>query len=113
MELKGSNRRREPRFEIGAPAKLQREGSSEVFSAITINVSTSGVLLQMTSPCDFKAGEKLICEIALPDDVDKTFASWGFGRVIRVDQSQTAIELTAGVFNCSEDVVTTGATRQS
>ena len=97
----GRERRKEPRFPIGAPAQLRRENSNEVFAGTTINVSAGGAFLQMSSPCDFLVGETLICEIFLPQEVDKAFASRGFGRVARIDDTRTAIELTAGAFHCS------------
>src|SRR5579862_8620664 len=93
-----AERRREPRFSIGAPALLRQQEGRPAFPAITLNVSTGGVLLRLTGANPFRAGDDVLCEIALGDGGGQAFASWGIGRVARVDEASAAIELKSGIF---------------
>ena len=69
---------------------------------MTRNISSGGLLLQMTEPSPFQIGDDVICEIALPDSGQHAFASWGMGRVVRIDPANAAIELSSGIFPASE-----------
>jgi Tfp pilus assembly protein PilZ len=100
MTIPSSERRRETRFSAGAQAILRRREGGDTYSAMTLDISTGGLLLAL-SPNPFAVGDELLCEIALPDAPDQAFASWGVGRVVRVDDSKAAIELKSGVFDGS------------
>lgn len=77
---------------------LRRPGGGETYSAVALNASSSGILLQLTGTQPFQVGDEVMCEVSLPDSPEQPLASWGVGRVVRVDDSQTAIELEAGTF---------------
>jgi c-di-GMP-binding flagellar brake protein YcgR len=94
-----TERRREPRFSIGAEAVLRRCDSQQSYPATTVNVSAGGLLLKLAETCPFQVGEHLICEVALADSAERALASWGVGRVVRVDQVNMAVELKAAVFS--------------
>lgn len=98
MTIPSSERRRETRFSVGSQAILRRREGGDTYSAMTLNISTGGLLLAV-SPNPFAVGDELLCEIALPDAPDQAFVSWGLGRVVRVDDSKGAIELKSGVFD--------------
>jgi len=93
-----ADRRREPRFSIGAQAVLRKQSESQGYCAVTLNISTGGLLLRLAESTPFKVGDHVECEIALRDDTDQAFASWGFGTVLRVDEVSAAIELKSGIF---------------
>jgi PilZ domain-containing protein len=93
-----SDRRSEPRFFVGAPAILRRPNGDEAFPAVTLNVSAGGLLIEVAGGHPFLVGEPLVCELALPDRPEQPFASWGIGRVVRVDHAEAAIELEAATF---------------
>ena len=99
MQNQGPDRRREPRYYVGAPAVLRRPGGVETYSAVALNASSGGILLQLTGTQPFQVGDEVMCELALPDSAEQPLASWGIGRVIRVDNGQAAIELDAGTFS--------------
>ena len=93
-----AERRREPRFAIGAPVVLRLREGGKSFRATTVNVSTGGLRLQVPGGHPFQVGDEISCELAFPGTADQAFAKWGIGRVVRVDESGAAIELTAGTF---------------
>lgn len=100
------DRRREPRFAIGARAVLKnRKDKSRTCPAVTLNISAGGLLLQLNEPCLFEVGDDVECEIALTDDPEQAFASWGIGRVIRVDRLNAAVELSSGIFGPPDETV--------
>jgi len=91
-------RRREPRYTVGAEAVLRRRGDQTSHSAITLNSGTAGLLLKVAEDNPFNVGDEVVCEVAFEDVPERAFASWGVGRVVRVDRSNAAIELMAAVF---------------
>jgi Tfp pilus assembly protein PilZ len=98
------DRRREPRFSIGAQAVLRMQGDSKTYAAVTLNVSTGGLLLKVTESNPFTVGDNVECEIALPDAPQEAFASWGVGRVVRIDESGAAVELRSGIFTAADEL---------
>ena len=96
------DRRREERFLIGAAAVLRLAGGAEAYPAITLNISAGGLLLKLTEPVPFQVDDQIECEIALPEDPKRAFASWGAGRVVRVDRLNAAVELRSGVFTSAD-----------
>jgi len=97
MADNAADRRREPRFEIGAQAVVWRPNENEKYRAVTLNISGGGLLLQLNSH-PFEVGDEVTCEIELAEPQEHPFASWGVGQVVWVDQNNTAIELKSGIF---------------
>lgn len=92
------DRRREPRFEVGGHALVRLEAGHESYHATVVNVSGGGLFLKLEAPHPFKVGDEVTCEIALPSVPQQPFASWGLGRVVRVDSTGAAIELHVATF---------------
>ena len=99
MPRESSERRHEPRFSIGAQAVLRRPEGSQSYPAVTLNISSGGVLLRLTEANPFSLGDQVFCEIALPESPDEPFAAWGTGQVVRISHADAAIELKAGIFS--------------
>jgi len=95
-------RRREPRYPIGAEAVLHRRGEDTSYAAVTLNSGTAGILLKVNGTNPFNVGDEVVCEVALKDAPERAFASWGVGRVVRIDESNAAVELQAAVFASDE-----------
>jgi len=93
------DRRKSPRFEIGAEAILHSRRDNTPYSAVTVNISAGGLLLRATTPHPLQVGDEVVCEIASVDVPDLPFVSWGMGSVVRVDSSNAAIELKCGIFD--------------
>ena len=74
-----------------------------MYPALTLNLSTGGLLLKLMESSPFKVGDHVECEIALPDDPERAFASWGAGRVVRVDPRNAAVELRSGIFPSTDE----------
>ena len=91
-------RRRAQRYPIEAKA-IVRDGSGEAIEAISINISSNGVLLHVDRPSPLKLGEQVSVEIELPREPDKPLSVWAIGRVVRNDGARSAIELLAGNFD--------------
>lgn len=91
-----SDRRREPRFSIGVPAIVRR--GDDAYPATTLNICAGGVLLKLAEVSPFKVNDRVVCEIDLTDVPEQAFASWGVGRVVRVEETRTAVELKSGIF---------------
>jgi len=97
------DRRSEPRFAIGADARLRRQGDGRAYAAITLNVSTGGLLLRFSESNPCRVGDDVECEIALADAPQQAFASWGVGRVVRIDESSAAVVLRSGLFTAADE----------
>jgi Tfp pilus assembly protein PilZ len=97
MEETRQNRRREPRFEIGGHAVLRAETGGEGYAATVLNVSGAGLFLRLDSH-PFQVGDEVVCEIKLPERPEQPLASWGLGRVVRMDPTGVAIELDTATF---------------
>jgi hypothetical protein len=97
MEDTRQNRRREQRFEIGGQAVLRAETGGESYPATVLNVSGAGLFLRLDSH-PFQVGDEVVCEIKLPERPEQAFASWGLGRVVRMDLRGVAIELDSATF---------------
>ncbi|HML17249.1 MAG TPA: PilZ domain-containing protein [Bryobacteraceae bacterium] len=87
----GPNRRTEPRHAIRATAILERKTGRKIVGS-TVNISGSGVLLDLSNAGDLALGEEVGCSIQLYGD--KPPQAWGVGRIVRLDRSRVAIEFT-------------------
>jgi hypothetical protein len=85
------NRRRESRHPLRAAATVERRSGGRLFGS-TINVSGSGVLLDLPQGGDLQPGEEVGCSIQLY--AGKPPQAWGVGKVVRVERSLVAIEFT-------------------
>ena len=101
MSDQSSDRRREPRFSIDSQAVLRRRDGADVFPAVVLNISSGGLLVGLNAS-PFAVADTVIFEIVLPYATEQAFASWGIGRVTRIDESKVAIEINSGIFR-SED----------
>jgi len=98
MEDQTQERRRAQRYPIAARATVRR-ASGETVSATSVNVSSSGILLQVEEPGRFEIGEEVSVELDLPPDHDQPLSVWGVGKIVRLDAQQQAIQLDAGSFH--------------
>jgi hypothetical protein len=98
QDTQQTNRRRERRFEIGGRAVLKSENGGESYATRVLNVSGAGLFLGLDIPHPFRVGDEVVCEIRLSEQTDQAFASWGLGRVVRVDPTGVAVELHSGTF---------------
>jgi len=90
-QVNDRNRRREPRHPLRAAAILERRAGLPIVVS-TVNVSGSGVLVDVAGSCELALGEEVGCSIQLYDG--KPPQAWGVGKVVRVDDSRVAIEFT-------------------
>jgi len=97
MHCPFEDRRRAPRYQIDAPVTIRR-ASGETVSATAVNISSSGMLLHVGEPFQFQIGEEVTVEVELPPDPEKPLSSWGLAKVVRLDGSRSAIQLSAGSF---------------
>lgn len=96
MELSGLEKRRAPRISIPAPARVRTE-NGESFAATVVNISSSGILLELSQWLEVAPGDKVMVEIDLPELPDSPLPAWGFAQVVRVERTRLAVELfTAG-----------------
>jgi Tfp pilus assembly protein PilZ len=98
MEDARHNRRREQRFEIGGYAVLRAEAGGESYAATVLNVSGAGLFLRLDSH-PFQVGDEVVCEIKLPERPKQPLASWGLGKIVRMDPTGVAIELDRATFD--------------
>jgi len=89
MEHPSPDNRKEPRYALDTQAILERN-TGEQFNASTINVSGSGMLVQLEQAPDLRLGEELNCSVVLYQG--KAPQSWGLGTVVRVEDVLVAIE---------------------
>jgi hypothetical protein len=98
MENLPEERRRALRYPIEARVIVSKTDGETVL-ANCVNVSSSGILIEVEQPSRFQIGEEVTVELDLPNDADKALSVWGVGRVVRVDAQQSAIQLDAGSFH--------------
>jgi hypothetical protein len=86
-----NQKRREARYPLQTNALFERR-TGEQIAGSTVNISGSGVLLDLAEDSDLKMGEEVGCSIQLYPD--KPLQAWGVGKVVRVDSRRVAIEFT-------------------
>jgi len=89
MQHESVNKRKETRYPVDTQAILERK-TGEQLSAATLNISGSGMLVNLARAPDLRLGEELLCSVLLYQD--KPLQSWGLGTVRRVEGSLVAIE---------------------
>jgi len=92
------DRRRAVRYPIEARVSV-RTKSGQCFSATAVNISSSGMLLQLSEPFPLNLGEEVTVEVDLRNEGDKALATWGLGTVVRMDGLRSAVHLSAGYFD--------------
>ena len=85
-----------------AEASISSKDGGEPVPATTINVSGSGVYLRSERPTGLTVGDEVSCDLNVGKGSEDTLPSWGLGRVVRVDDKGTAVELTAAIFSGAE-----------
>jgi hypothetical protein len=98
MDPGNQEKRREPRFPIETEVTLQRTQGAEPINSVSTNLSGAGMHVQVPESAAIRIGEVLTCDVALPSDAQHGLATWGAGRVVRIDESGAAIELEAALF---------------
>ena len=85
------NKRREERFALRVNAILCRP-NGETKRGVTVNVSGSGVLMELAPGDQFEVGDEVDCSIELYEG--KPPQPWGIGKIVRRENSLVAIEFT-------------------
>jgi hypothetical protein len=102
MDISLMEKRRAPRLHIPAPATVRKE-SGEKAAATVVNISSSGVLLELAEPLEIAPGDKVMVDIDLPDDPDRPLPAWGFAQVVRIEGMRLAVELFTAGFHPLQD----------
>lgn len=91
-------RRKERRYPIEANVLVKKE-SGEIIRAIAVDISSSGMRLQIDSqPFPLSLDERVTLDIELPELPEKPFSSWGLGRVAHIADETAGVQLFAGHF---------------
>jgi len=98
METNRIEKRRAPRFPIPVPA-IVRDASGQTARATVVNISSSGILVKVEEPLAFAPADEVMIEVDLPDDPEKPLPAWGIAKVVRVEGSRIAVELTSAGFH--------------
>jgi hypothetical protein len=96
MSKVGKEKRKETRHPVKKDATIQVCRSGEAVEATTLDISPSGMLLQLKNPVELSIGEEVACEVTVSRDSSKPDSSWGSGKVVRVNEAHVAIHLTSG-----------------
>jgi c-di-GMP-binding flagellar brake protein YcgR len=91
-------RRRAVRYPIEAQVTIHTK-SGQALTAKAVNISSSGMLLQLSQPFPLDPGDEVTVEVDLPNEPDQALASWGLGTVVRLDGLNSAVHLSAGHFD--------------
>ena len=97
MESSPEDRRRARRYPIEAQVNVHTK-SGRKFTATAVNISSSGMLLQVAQPFPLSLGEEVTVEVNLPDSSDQAWPVWGLAKVVRLDDLHSAVHLSAGGF---------------
>lgn len=96
-EYQGSDRRKEIRYPLEAKV-IVRTKNGEAIPATAVDISSSGMRLRFGEPCPLARGEEITVEVELPDYPDKSFSSWGVGRIAHVIGNAAGVQLLGGQF---------------
>jgi len=98
----GTDRRKEIRYPVEARV-LVRKKSGEIVHATAVDISSSGMRLRLMEPPQLAIGEEITVEVELPDYPDRSFSSWGVGRIAYIDADGAGIgvgiQLSGGQFD--------------
>ena len=108
MPTSNPDRRRAPRHPIHAQSVLHPGGASAPIAATTVDVSASGVLLDLGAEPSSHPGDHVTCELNLPDSADSDLPCWGIGHVVRNEGTRSAVQLDAGLFCPGKDSLPEG-----
>ncbi len=99
-----TERRRGERLSLTVGTSLTFRGLSLQGAATTVNVSDSGALLRFESAVDLEAGQRVICDFALPKKRAEAalVPCWAEGKVKWVDGTDVALEFTDILFGENE-----------
>jgi PilZ domain len=98
MEHLQEEKRRALRYALPARVAVRR-ATGETIAASAVNISSSGMLLEVGQPFSFQLGEEVAVEVELPDHPDQPLSHWGLAKVVRLDGFRSAIQLSAGSFD--------------
>lgn len=91
-------KRRAQRYSLEARVSILK-GNGEILSATGINISSSGMSLKVGPVLALSVGEQVTVEVEIPGHHDQPWSAWGLATVLRVEDLQVAIQLTAGSFH--------------
>jgi hypothetical protein len=98
METGFSEKRRAPRFPIPAPATV-RNGNGQQVAGSVVNVSSSGILVDLAELLDIAHGDEVMVHIDCPAEPDFPLPAWGMAKVVRMDGARLALELFMAGFH--------------
>ena len=105
VEHKGVERRKAVRYPVAADAAvITKEGRT--IPATAVDISSAGMRLRFGGPCPLAFQQEITVEVQLPGDPDKSFSSWGLGRVAYIEGNEAGIQLRGGEFDASKPGVT-------
>ena len=93
----GVERRVAPRHAIEVEASLKPSAGGEPIPVTTRNISGTGVYLRSDGPTGLAVGDEVSCDLKRPPANDDALSWWGIGRIVRVENGGTAIELSGNL----------------
>lgn len=103
MDQKALERRRELRYPLEANAILRKE-NGECLRAKAVDISSSGMQLELDQPALLEPEEVVTVELELAGQPDKPLSSWGVGRIAHLNSKRIGVELFAGRFACQAEI---------
>jgi hypothetical protein len=91
-------RRKETRYPAQANVTV-RTRDSGVIRAAAVDISSSGMRLQVRGDSSFEVDDEVTVEIELPPGDASSFSSWGLGRIAYIDNRGVGIQLFGGQFD--------------
>lgn len=95
---RSADRRREERFPLVAKV-IVRTKSGDAIHATAVNISGSGMKLELEAPSTLAIDDEVTVEVELPGRPEKPFSVWGLGRIAYVDDAGAGIQLYGGQFD--------------
>jgi hypothetical protein len=92
MSTEGIERRRSERFLFKASATVRRGEEGEALRARVVNASLGGLLLAVKASEPLTVGDRVICEVNVPEGFETGMPRRGVGRVVRVDGEYAGVE---------------------
>jgi PilZ domain len=93
-------RRKEMRYPLRANVIVRTPGG-EAMQATASDISSSGMKLHFAGPCPLARDQEITVEVELSEHPDKSFSSWGVGRIAYVDRDGAGIQLAGGQFEAA------------
>jgi hypothetical protein len=98
MEHRIDEKRAAQRYPLEGKVTVLRQ-NGERFFASAVNISSSGMLLELPPCCPLEIGEEVTIDVQPPACPDEPFSTWGLATVVRRDDPHSAVHLAAGCFH--------------